>query len=212
MRGERNELCQGIAISSWLQTSCGVRIRNKRPSSTTFSACAKIIRGQAPLCLHGVKIRWDHAGKWSRCCWGLWDQQLLVGSSWAVSISPPGNASWLSSLLPLFFSSTIFIFSVPSYPARLFPPYSFSGGQGRSFLCQEQSEATRGKRCQLCWWGWMAPSPLQMPGVFHLAENVSQACSLLKAPSLRSQTQGTRTGAVSPALELKFPNLWSSWG
>lgn len=124
MRGERNELCQGIAIRSLLQTSCGVRIRNKRPSSTTFSACAKIIRGQAPLCLHGVKIRWDHAGKWSRCCWGLWDQQLLVGSSWAVSISPIGNASWLSSsclspshppfsfslshpILPVFLPSTL---------------------------------------------------------------------------------------------------------
>lgn len=115
-------------------------------------------------------------------------------------------------LLPLSFSSTIFIFSVPSYPARLSPLHSFSGGQGRSFLCQEQPEATRGKRCQLCWWGWMAPSPMQMPGVFHLTEDVSQACSLLKAPSLRSRTPGTRTGAVSPALELKFPNLWSSRG
>lgn len=115
-----------------MQTSCGVQIRNKKPSTATFSDN----QGWALLCLHRVRIRWDHAGKRSRCCWWLWDKQLLVGSSRAAFVSLP----WLSFLFPLFFSFTAFISLSHCFYPLLHSCCAISG-EGMSSLCQEQSEA-----------------------------------------------------------------------
>lgn len=140
--GERNELCEGRAINSWLQTSRGARSKNKRPSPATFSACSKVIRRQPLLCLHGAKIRQGHAGKWSRRCWGS-----ETRSSGSPSLSPPSNAFWLP---PSYLSPPLLSFSLshPVLPAAapllhpLLCSCCFIGGWGRYF--------THGvKRCHL---------------------------------------------------------------
>lgn len=67
----------------------GARIKGQ-VSPATFSACSEVIRRQPLLRLHGAKIRQVHAGNDPGAA-----GDSGTRSSWAASLSPPGNASWL---------------------------------------------------------------------------------------------------------------------
>lgn len=214
--GERDELCEGRAINSWLQTSGGARSKNKRPSPATFSACYEVIRQQLLLRLYGVKIRLGHAGKWSTCCWGVLGPR-------APELSP-----FLIPVMPLDLSlltSTAALFSVPSSPdpAPLLHCLSYSccftGGQGRSFPVPAVLQGHGGEEasppCVHRWGakdvGWdpgasTAPAPIQMAGVLSCAEGKQKPAVDLRLQVLDLNHHGHGLRPGSPAPEVKLPN------
>lgn len=110
------------------------------------------ISWQLLLCLHGVKIRQSHVGRWSRHCWGLLGPGALGLPPFLLPVIPLLSYS----LLLLSFSSTAVLFSVPSHPASFcsaFHPIQcsccFDTSQERSFSVPVAMKSWGVKRCHV---------------------------------------------------------------